>query len=81
MTFVDDGLSAVDLGDHVINHIFGCGMTIAGMIGHPDLNDDLTKRLLDVIDELDMAVTAIRHAAFATFIADREACRVIRFDD
>jgi hypothetical protein len=57
--------------DGAINRIFGCGLTLAAMVGRPDLNDDLAQLLGDVIEELDMAVNAVRHAAFSTLVGDR----------
>ena len=71
MSFADD-LSAADMGDHVINHIFGCGLTLVGLVGRPDVTDEVARRLQDVIDELDMAVSAIRRAAFTARVADRD---------
>ncbi len=65
-------LNAADVGDQVINHIFGCGLTLAAIVGRPDVNDDVARRLQDVIDGLDMAVSAIRRAAFTALIADQD---------
>jgi len=70
VTFVDRPATHL-VDDRVINHIFGCGLTIAAILGRPEIGDEVTRRLLGVIDELDMAVTAIRHAAFAALVVDR----------
>jgi hypothetical protein len=58
--------------DRAINHVFECGLTLAGVLGRPDVSEEVARRLEGVIDELDMAVTAIRHAAFAALLVDRE---------
>jgi hypothetical protein len=73
MNPTDLDLSGVDVGDHVINHIFGCGMTLAGIVARPDIDDEVAERLLNVIDGLDMAVSAMRHAALTTLVAGRQS--------
>ena len=65
-----------DVDDQVINHIFGCGMTIAAILGRPDTSDEVAKRLLDVIEELDLAVSAIRRASFAAALTAHGAAEV-----
>jgi len=71
----DDPLSAGEVDDQVINRIFGCGMTIAAILGRRGISDEVTDRLLDVLDELDAAVATIRHAAFARALALRTEAR------
>ncbi len=67
MTFAD-----ADISDRVITHIFGCGLTLAGIMGRADIGDDVARRLQDVIEELDTALNTIRHAALAALVADRD---------
>jgi len=62
---VNGGADRVALArDEAINHIFGSGLKLAAIIGRPDINEDLAQQLADVIEELDMAVNAMRQAAF-----------------
>jgi|GEM_PF-5445192 len=46
-----------------INQVFGCGLTLSAIVGLPEVNDELARRLGGAIEELDVAVDAIRHAA------------------
>jgi signal transduction histidine kinase len=56
---------AADLNDRVIGHLFGCGLSLASVLGRHQLDDRITQQLSDVIDELDTAVYEIRNSAFA----------------
>ena len=67
-----DGARVALARDGAINHLFGCGLTLAAILGRPDVNDDLARQLGDVIEELDMAVHAMRQAAFTELVADRD---------
>jgi hypothetical protein len=60
----DDRIAA-DLHDRVIGHIFGCGLTLASVLGRNQLDDRIAQELHDVIDELDTAVQQIRNTVFA----------------
>jgi hypothetical protein len=51
--------------DRVINHLTGSAMGLAGVLSHNRLHDEDRQRLEDVIDELDLAVRAIRQMVFA----------------
>ncbi len=62
--FADHRDSSEEVHDRVINHVFGCGLTLAGIVGRPDVNDEVAGLLQGVTDELDLAVGALRHAAF-----------------
>ena len=69
-----DELAAADVATQVTNRIFGCGLTLAAIMGRPDLSDEVTRRLVDVIEELDTTIVAIRRAVFAAFVAaERDA--------
>jgi two-component system, NarL family, sensor histidine kinase DevS len=61
----NDDRIASDLHDHVINHLFGCGLTLASVIGRNQLDDHIVAQLYDVVDELDTAVKQIRDTVFA----------------
>lgn len=63
--------------DRAINHIFGCGLIVAGVLGRPDVSEEVARRLEDVIDKLDAAVAAIRDAAFAARVQDREGASAL----
>ncbi len=65
-----DEFSAADVGDRVVNHIFGCGLTLAALVGRPDVNAEVAEQLCGVIEGLDQAVSAMRRAAFAALIND-----------
>ncbi len=67
-----DALGAAETADCAINHIFGCGLTLAGILGRPDVSHEVARRLHDVIDELDTVVTTIQRSAFTALAADRE---------
>jgi hypothetical protein len=56
--------------DGAINHVFRCGLTLAAMMRRPDVTDEVAHRLGEAIDELDLAVSGIRRAAFTAFVAD-----------
>ena len=60
----DDRIGA-DLNDRVINHLFGCGLTLASIIGRNQLDEHIVAQLYGVIDELDTAVKQIRDTVFA----------------
>ncbi len=56
---------AADLHDRVVGHIFGCGLTLASVLGRNQLDDRIALELHGVIDELDTAVREIRNTVFA----------------
>lgn len=60
----DDRIAA-DLHDRVIGHIFGCGLTLASVLGRNQLDDRIAEELHRVIDELDTAARQIRNTVFA----------------
>jgi PAS domain S-box-containing protein len=60
----DDRIGS-DLNDRVINHLFGCGLTIASVISQSQLDDHIVAQLYGVVDELDSAVKQIRDTVFA----------------
>jgi len=60
----DDRIAA-DLHDRVIGHIFGCGLTVASILGRNQLDERVAQELHGVIDELDTAVQQIRNTVFA----------------
>ena len=62
----NDDRIARDLHDQVIGHLFGCGLTLASVLGRHDLDPHITEQLHDVIDELDHAMRHIRDTVFAT---------------
>jgi GAF domain-containing protein len=55
---------ARDLHDHVIGHLFGCGLTLASVLGRNELDDRIVEQLHDVLDELDAAIQQIRDTVF-----------------
>ncbi len=63
----------VDVFDGVTNRIFGCGLALAAVLNRSDVDDEVAERLGYVLEELDIAVTEIRRAAFARVVADRDA--------
>jgi len=65
----DDRIAA-DLHDRVIGHIFGCGLTLASVLGRNQLDDRIAQELHGVIDELDTAVQQIRKTVFARLEAN-----------
>ena len=56
--------------DRALNHIFAAGLTVAALLGRPDVSPEIAERLGEVIDQLDMAVNAIRQTAFAARVVD-----------
>ncbi len=60
----DDRIGA-ELNDRVINHLFGCGLTLASIIGRNHLDDHIVAQLHNLIDDLDNAVKHIRDTVFA----------------
>jgi hypothetical protein len=58
--------------DAAINHVFRCGLTLAAIVRHPDVNDEVAHRLGDAIEDLDLAVSDIRRAAFTALVADHD---------
>ena len=60
----DDRIGA-DLNDRVINHLFGCGLTVASILGRNHLDDHIAAQLHRLIDDLDTAVKHIRDTVFA----------------
>jgi PAS domain S-box-containing protein len=59
-TLDHDERIAADLHDRVIGHLFGCGLTLASILGGHQSGDRITQRLHEVINELDNAVYEIR---------------------
>jgi PAS domain S-box-containing protein len=55
---------AAELHDRVIGHLFASALTLASILGRNTLDDHITDRLRDVIDELDEATRAIRNTVF-----------------
>ena len=67
----NDDRIASDLHDRVIGHLFGCGLTIASVIGRNQLDDRIVGQLHAVVDELDTAVKHIRDTVFARVELER----------
>ncbi len=65
MALDHDERIAADLHDRVIGHIFGCGLTLASVLGRNELDGRIAEQLHDVIDKLDSAVREIRDVVFA----------------
>ena len=61
--------------DRVINRIFSSGLTLAGILSLERVDCDVSDRLRDVIDQLDLAVAELRTAALANIVAEPEAGR------
>lgn len=61
-----------NMHDRVINHIFGSGLTLAGILSRHRLDDEVAERLRGVIAELDAAVGHVRSAALAWVVDERE---------
>ena len=55
---------AAELHDRVIGHLFASALTLASVLGRNTLDDGVTRRLHDVIDELDTATREIRNTVF-----------------
>jgi len=55
---------AAELHDRVIGHLFASALAVASILGRNTLDDHITNRLRDVIDELDEATRAIRNTVF-----------------
>ena len=64
-TLAHDEQIAADLHDRVIGHLFGCGLTLASVLGHDRINGRVEEQLRDVIDRLDHAISEIRSTVFA----------------
>jgi hypothetical protein len=58
--------------DAAINHVFRCGLRLAAVVRRPDVNDEVAQRLGDAIEDLDLAVSVLRRAAFTALVADRD---------
>ena len=67
---------AVDLHDRVIGHLFGCGLTLASVLGRNQLDEGITERLHDVLEEIDTVVQEIRNAVFARLAHEPKPRRV-----
>lgn len=63
-----DEHEAVDLHNRVINHIFGSGLTLAGILSLQQVDEDTAEKLRRVIEELDTAVRDLRSAAIARHV-------------
>jgi hypothetical protein len=65
VTIDDAGVRCdVDVFERVTNQLFGCGLTLAAVLSHPDLDDEIAKRLRDVVEEFDATLVVVRGAAF-----------------
>jgi hypothetical protein len=62
--------STAHLHDRVVSHLFQSALGLASVLGRNRLDEEDKRRLLDAIDELDSAVRAIRHTAFACLERD-----------
>ena len=58
-----------DAHDRAINDIFGCGLALASVLSRPDIDEEIARRLFDVLERLDTAVSALRGAAFEALVA------------
>jgi PAS domain S-box-containing protein len=65
LTIDEDERIAADLHDAVIGCLFGCGLSLASVLGRNRLDDSITEQLHDVIDEIDRAIREIRNTVFA----------------
>lgn len=63
-TLANDDRIAANLHDRVIGHLFGCGLTLASVLGRHDLDERIAEQLQSVIDELDTAGRQIRDTVF-----------------
>jgi len=66
-----DERDPVGLHDRAINHIFGSGLAIAGVLSLHQVDDDTAARLREAIEQLDQALSALRGAAIARIVEDR----------
>jgi hypothetical protein len=57
----------------VINHIFGAGLTLAGILSLERVDADVAERIRDAIDVLDAAVGELRTAALAEIVGEDAA--------
>jgi PAS domain S-box-containing protein len=57
----DNERVAAGLPAAVINHVFRCGLDIASVLGSNPLENAVSERLYDVIDELDAVIREIHH--------------------
>jgi cob(I)alamin adenosyltransferase len=65
----------VDVLDRVTNQLFGCGLTLAAVLSRPHLDDEIAKRLRDVVEQLDATLVVIRGAAFDRYGVDQPVHR------
>ncbi len=77
MSTGDDRIVAA-VHDRVTNHIFGAGLTLASIVSSERVADDIKRRLLDAIDELDAALCQVRTATLSRMVADRDASETLR---
>jgi len=70
--YLENEHSLVDAHDGVISHIFGAGLTVAGILNLRSLDAEVVERLHVVLNELDTAIGELRTATFAYVIAERE---------
>ncbi len=68
---VGDEHNSADLHDRVINHIFGSGLTLAGILSAQQVDAGTAERLNAVIVQLDAAVRDLRSAAIAHVVEDQ----------
>lgn len=52
--------------DHVITQLFGSGLNIAAVLSRDGLDDEATRRLRDVLDQLDNAIRELRRIMFVS---------------
>lgn len=57
--------TAIESHDRLVSHLFECGMQLAAVLSRDAVDAEDRRRLLAVIDELDGAIRAARHSAFA----------------
>jgi len=64
-TIDEDERIAADLHDAVIGRLFGCGLSLASVLGRNQLDDGITIQLHEIIDDIDRAIREIRNTVFA----------------
>jgi hypothetical protein len=67
-----DEPDSVEMHDRAIHHLFGAGLTLAGMLSRHRFDDEVAEQLRGVITELDAAAGHLRRAALARAVADRD---------
>jgi hypothetical protein len=69
----------VDLHDRVINHIFGSGLALAGILSLQQVDTDTAEQLRSVIEQLDRAVHDLRGAAIARHVEGGQPTSVTEY--